>query len=136
MSNRLETRVQALVAESARGVAPYLTAGDGGMDVTLEVLQALDAGGASCVELGVPFSDPIADGPVLQAAAHRMLASRLLIEIMHKAIEAKCLTVSNLKDIKKMLSYAYQLTQNKEGNYPMVDWAWKGLNPEVFCFPN
>ena len=85
MSNRLETRVQALVAESARGVAPYLTAGDGGMDVTLEVLQALDAGGASCVELGVPFSDPIADGPVLQAAAHRMLASPLLIGIMHKA---------------------------------------------------
>jgi len=75
MSNRLETRVQALVDESARGVAPYLTAGDGGMDVTLEVLQALDAGGASCVELGVPFSDPIADGPVLQAAAHRALES-------------------------------------------------------------
>ena len=41
------------------------------VDRTLDVLHALEAAGAACVELGVPFSDPIADGPILQAAAQR-----------------------------------------------------------------
>jgi len=58
-----------------RGLAPYVTAGDGGLETTLAVLHALDRAGAACVELGLPFSDPIADGPVLQAAADRALAA-------------------------------------------------------------
>ena len=72
-ANRLEARLTALRSEGRAGVAPYVTAGDGGLATTLEVLRALDEGGAACVELGVPFSDPIADGPVLQAAAQRAL---------------------------------------------------------------
>ena len=71
--NRLEQAVAGLVAEGRCGLAPYVTAGDGGLDLTLDVLHALEEAGASCVELGVPFSDPIADGPVLQAAAQRAL---------------------------------------------------------------
>jgi len=61
--------------EPRRGLAPYVTAGDGGLETTLAVLHALDRAGAACVELGLPFSDPIADGPVLQAAADRALAA-------------------------------------------------------------
>jgi tryptophan synthase alpha chain len=72
-SNRLEARLAELRSRGAAGLAPYVTAGDGGLDTTLAVLRALDAGGATCVELGVPFSDPIADGPILQAAATRSL---------------------------------------------------------------
>ena len=73
--NRLAARTAALRAAGERGVAPYLTAGDGGLETTLAALHVLDRGGAACVELGVPFSDPIADGPVLQAAADRALAA-------------------------------------------------------------
>jgi len=62
-----------LRASGRGGVAPFVTCGDGGLDTTLAVLRALDDAGAACVELGVPFSDPIADGPVLQAAAQRAL---------------------------------------------------------------
>ena len=72
-TNRLEARMAALRERGQRGVAPYVTAGDGGYATTLAVLRALDAAGATCVELGLPFSDPIADGPVLQAAADRAL---------------------------------------------------------------
>ena len=72
-ANRLESRMQSMLKQDFRGVAPYLTAGDGGMETTLAVLEALDAGGASCIELGIPFSDPIADGPILQAASQRAL---------------------------------------------------------------
>lgn len=60
-------------AKSLRGVAPYLTAGDGGLEETLRALHAVEAAGACAVELGVPFSDPIADGPRLQEAAQRAL---------------------------------------------------------------
>jgi tryptophan synthase alpha chain len=51
----------------------YLTAGDPSLDVTPELLRALVAGGADLIELGVPFSDPMADGPVLQRAAGRAI---------------------------------------------------------------
>ena len=51
----------------------YLTAGDPSLDVTPELLQALVAGGADVIELGVPFSDPMADGPVIQRAAARAI---------------------------------------------------------------
>ncbi|MAF67325.1 MAG: tryptophan synthase subunit alpha [Planctomycetes bacterium] len=71
--NRLVRATQALRERDARGIAPYLTAGDGGLESTLAVLHALDQGGAHCIELGLPFSDPIADGPVLQAASARAL---------------------------------------------------------------
>jgi tryptophan synthase alpha chain len=54
---------------------PYLTAGDPDLRATGELLHALAAGGADLIELGVPFSDPIADGPVNQRAAVRALAS-------------------------------------------------------------
>jgi tryptophan synthase alpha chain len=73
--HRLETRLRSLARERRRALAPYVTAGDGGVARTLAVLRALDAEGAACAELGIPFSDPIADGPVLQAAADRALAA-------------------------------------------------------------
>jgi len=73
--NRLESKLASLRSRGARGLAPYVTAGDGGLETTLAVLRAIDEAGAACVELGFPFSDPIADGPVLQAAADRALAA-------------------------------------------------------------
>lgn len=53
----------------------YLTAGDGGIQRTLDAALALIAGGVNMLEIGVPFSDPIADGPVIQRAANRALAA-------------------------------------------------------------
>lgn len=52
----------------------YLMAGDGGTEKTLQMAMALIAGGVNMLEIGVPFSDPIADGPVIQRAAQRALA--------------------------------------------------------------
>lgn len=69
---------EALAARRARGEAAfvaYLTAGDPSLAVTPELLRALVAGGADVIELGVPFSDPMADGPVLQRAAARAIAA-------------------------------------------------------------
>lgn len=71
--NRLAKCTAELRAAGRRGLSPYITAGDGGLDRSLALLHTLEAAGAHCCELGVPFSDPIADGPVLQAAADRAL---------------------------------------------------------------
>lgn len=78
--NRLVARLARMRAANERGVSPYVTAGDGGAETTLAVLRALDAAGATCVELGLPFSDPIADGPTLQAAAQRALEAGTTFE--------------------------------------------------------
>jgi len=76
-SARPETRItrlfQRLRAEGAKGLIAYLTAGDPSPEMTPELVLALERGGADLVELGVPFSDPIADGPVILAAAERAL---------------------------------------------------------------
>jgi len=59
--------------ERRAAFVPYLTAGDPDLETTAELVAALERAGADVVELGVPFSDPIADGPVNQAAAERAL---------------------------------------------------------------
>jgi len=65
-------------AKTARKVfIPYITAGDPTLDTTRELVFALEAAGADIIELGVPFSDPIADGPVIQRGTERALAHRV-----------------------------------------------------------
>ena len=54
---------------------PFITAGDQNLDLTRELVFALEKGGADIIELGVPFSDPLADGPIIQRASERALAS-------------------------------------------------------------
>ena len=63
----------AVRAKREAAFVAYLTAGDPSLDVTPDLLEALVAGGADLIELGVPFSDPMADGPVLQRAAARAI---------------------------------------------------------------
>ena len=62
-----------LKAKNAGGLVVYLTAGDPNLDATGELLVALDRAGVDVIELGVPFSDPLADGPVIQRASERAL---------------------------------------------------------------
>lgn len=70
-SNRVEALFRRLRKEKRCGLLAYVTCGDGD---TAEIALALERAGADAIELGVPFSDPIADGPVIQAAAQRALA--------------------------------------------------------------
>lgn len=68
----------AFAAARARGRAcliPYVTAGDPDLDATRRIVMAMVDAGADCIELGMPFSDPMADGPVLQRSAQRALAA-------------------------------------------------------------
>jgi tryptophan synthase alpha chain len=72
--SRIPATMAALKAQGRKALIPYVTAGFPFADVTPEVMYALVAGGADIIELGVPFSDPMADGPVIQKAGEQALA--------------------------------------------------------------
>ncbi len=70
---RISKRFAQLRAAGELGIVAYITAGDPTLDATLEFALALDEAGADVIELGVPFSDPLADGPTIQRASERAL---------------------------------------------------------------
>ncbi|NWG75773.1 MAG: tryptophan synthase subunit alpha, partial [Rubrivivax sp.] len=74
MNQRIAATFERLRGEGRKALIPFVTAGDPYPDATVDVLHALAEGGADVIELGVPFSDPMADGPVIQKAAERALA--------------------------------------------------------------
>ena len=71
--SRIETTFQQLQAQGRKALIPYVTAGFPYADVTPELLHAMVKAGCDVIELGVPFSDPMADGPVIQKAGERAL---------------------------------------------------------------
>jgi tryptophan synthase alpha chain len=102
------SRIDQLFAELRRqkrkAFMPFVTAGDPDLDFTAEVIRELDARGCSLCEVGIPYSDPIADGPVIQASYTRALAKKVKLD----AIFAMLGKVT--KDVKMplvtMVSYA------------------------------
>ncbi|MBP6903067.1 MAG: tryptophan synthase subunit alpha [Burkholderiaceae bacterium] len=72
--SRIQATLAALAAQGRKALVPYICAGDPSLEATVPVMQALADGGADIIELGVPFSDPMADGPVIQQAGERALA--------------------------------------------------------------
>jgi tryptophan synthase alpha chain len=76
----LEARLRALRARGGKAFVPYLMLGDPDLATSLAFARALCAAGADALELGIPFSDPLADGPVIQAAGQRALAAGFRVE--------------------------------------------------------
>jgi tryptophan synthase alpha chain len=75
VTSRIKETFSRLRAEKQPGLVTFTTAGDPDLARSAEVLKALDRAGADVLEVGVPFSDPLADGPVIQRATERALAS-------------------------------------------------------------
>ncbi|HZI84563.1 MAG TPA: tryptophan synthase subunit alpha [Casimicrobiaceae bacterium] len=73
-ANRIDATFASLRAAGRTALIPYVTAGDPSPAETVPIVNALVAAGADAIELGVPFSDPMADGPVIQRASERALA--------------------------------------------------------------
>jgi len=76
---RLSDRLAALRVRGEKALICYVVAGDPSAARTVEIVQALDEAGVDAVELGIPFSDPLADGPTIQAAGYRALASGMTV---------------------------------------------------------
>lgn len=77
--SRIAARFEALRRSGRKALVPYVTAGDPRPSVTVPLMHAMVAAGADIIELGVPFSDPMADGPVIQRASERALAHHVTL---------------------------------------------------------
>ena len=72
--NRMQLKLDQLHAQGRKALVPFITAGDPGLDSTVASMHGLVQAGADMIELGVPFSDPMADGRVIQSSSERALA--------------------------------------------------------------
>jgi tryptophan synthase alpha chain len=107
--SRIATAFEQVRAGNRKGFIPFITAGDPDLVTTCELLVELAASGACAIELGVPFSDPMADGPVIQRASERALKHRIGIESI---IEAVASVRDRMRDVPVVLfSYFNPLLQ-------------------------
>lgn len=86
-------RFQQLRDRGQCALIPFITAGDPDLETTAEALRVLDRSGADIIELGVPYSDPLADGPVIQAAATRALEKGVKLDHVLKMLESVIPTI-------------------------------------------
>lgn len=86
--SRLEDRLNGMKASGKRALVTFITAGDPNPSCTVSAMHALVAGGADVIELGVPFSDPEAEGPAIQASSERALAHGVtLLQVLKQVAE-------------------------------------------------
>jgi tryptophan synthase alpha chain len=86
MANRINEKFNLLESEKVGGFIPFIVAGDPNLQVTKGLILELAKQGASIIELGVPFSDPVADGVTIQAAAERALKNPVSVEMILKIV--------------------------------------------------
>lgn len=84
----VSARFEELRAKGQAALIPFITAGDPNLETTAKALRVLDQSGADLIELGVPYSDPLADGPVIQAAATRALQNGTTLEKVLDVVKA------------------------------------------------
>jgi tryptophan synthase alpha chain len=84
--SRIEKKFAELAERGESALIPFVTAGDPDLDTTLKILCGLDKAGADCIELGIPFSDPTADGPTIQRSSRRALKNGLSLRAIFRII--------------------------------------------------
>jgi tryptophan synthase alpha chain len=84
--SRIAAKFAELKKRKEAALIPFVTAGDPNLATTLEVLRALETGGADCIELGIPFSDPTADGPTIQRSSERALKNGVSLSQIFRLI--------------------------------------------------
>jgi tryptophan synthase alpha chain len=85
--NRITEKFNKLKEENKKALIPYICTGDPTLDATEKLVYALEEAGADIIELGVPFSDPLADGPVIQGAALRALGAGFKVRNVFDTVE-------------------------------------------------
>ena len=112
--NKISEEINKINQQGDGAFIPYLMAGDPTPKKSLDYIRALEAGGADLIELGVPFSDPVADGPTIQAAGNRALKSTDRLEdvfnIVRKAGQEVEIPIF-------LMSYYNPITQFGEANF-------------------
>ncbi|MBJ7379184.1 MAG: tryptophan synthase subunit alpha [Polynucleobacter sp.] len=104
-----------LKADGKTGLIPFITAGDPHPSMTVEVMHALVKGGANIIELGIPFSDPMADGPVIQRSSERALAQGVTLTMCLQNVSEFRQTDSSTPVV--LMGYANPIEQMGYANF-------------------
>jgi tryptophan synthase alpha chain len=104
MTTRLDQTFATLKEQGRKALIPYITCGDPYPEKTVELMLAMAEAGADVIELGVPFSDPMADGPVIQKAAERALVKG--ISLAHVLADVKAFRERNATTPVVLMGYA------------------------------
>jgi len=88
MKNRIDKKFNELKAKKKKAFIAFITAGDPSLNVTKELVLSFENAGVDIVELGVPFSDPLADGPTIQAASYRALKKGVTLDRILNTVQA------------------------------------------------
>lgn len=88
MKNRIDSRFESLAAANRCALIPFVTVGDPHPDWTVSIMQALVDSGADLIELGMPFSDPTADGPVIQQSSERAIEKGVNVQTVLDTVRA------------------------------------------------
>ena len=106
---RIAQAFDRLDQEGRKGFIPFLTAGDPNLNTTLELMLELERAGATIIELGIPFSDPMADGPVIQRASERALKNNFgineVLDLVGKAREYTSVPIVLFTYFNPLLQY-------------------------------
>src|SRR5262245_6690889 len=102
--SRLDQLFANLRTSGRKAFMPFITAGDPDLAFTLEVIRELDARGCTICEVGIPYSDPIADGPVIQASYTRALAKKIKLKEIFDTLS--CVSREIKMPLVTMVSYA------------------------------
>ena len=92
-SERVAERFAQLRASGRRALVPYVTAGHPSPEATVDLLRGLEGAGADILEIGVPFSDPMADGPIIQASSQKALAAGMTFDGVLAAVSRARLSI-------------------------------------------
>jgi tryptophan synthase alpha chain len=84
--SRIEKKFIELKHRGEAALIPFITAGDPDLAITLKIMRALEAGGADAIELGIPFSDPSADGPTIQRSSERALQNPITLPAIFRLV--------------------------------------------------
>ncbi|MCC6588735.1 MAG: tryptophan synthase subunit alpha [Bryobacterales bacterium] len=118
--SRIGKLFERLRAEQQRGLIAYITAGDPTPDRTPSLIAALERGGADLIELGVPFSDPVADGPVIQLASDRAIAQgtnlKRVLDIARQVRETSNIPLLLFSYLNPLLRYGFDALSNDAVN--------------------
>ncbi|WP_022949611.1 tryptophan synthase subunit alpha [Methylohalobius crimeensis] len=121
--SRIQTTFENLKREKRKALIPFITAGDPRPEFTVPMLHAMAAAGADILELGVPFSDPMADGPVIQRASERALTHHvslhqvldMVAEFRRRDIQTPIVLMGYLNPLERMGYRAFAEAARKAG---------------------
>lgn len=112
MKNRIEQRFEDLKARGETAFIPFITAGDPTLAQTEAIVHALERAGADVLELGIPFSDPVGDGPAIQEASQRALRNHVtpgeLLNLIHRVRKTSELPILLFSYYNPLLAYGLE----------------------------